>query len=300
MQIGMVGLGKMGFNMAMRLLNDHQVVGYDSVGDTAAKLAAMGATQATSLQDLVARLAAPRVVWVMVPSGDPTEGTVAALLDLLEPGDVLVEGGNSNYRDSIRRAEAARARGVRYLDAGTSGGIWGLQNGYCLMVGGDADAFAYAEPIFKTLAPPEGYLHAGPGGAGHFAKMIHNGIEYGMMQAYAEGFEILEKSRYDYDLGKLSHLWNQGSVVRSWLLELAEAAFAKDSHLAGIKGWVADSGEGRWTVTEAIDLDVPAPVLTASLQARFRSRQEESFAAKVCAALRNEFGGHAVKSAAQV
>jgi 6-phosphogluconate dehydrogenase len=212
----------------------------------------------------------------------------------------LIDGGNSNFEESIRHGQSAAAKGVRFLDAGTSGGVWGLQNGYCLMVGGDTDAFRHAEPIFQTLAPPDGYLHAGALGAGHYAKMIHNGIEYGMMQAYAEGFEILEKSRYDYDLEKVCHLWNQGSVVRSWLLELAERAFAKDAHLDGIKGWVSDSGEGRWTVMEAINLDVPAPILTLSLQARFRSRQDESFAAKVCAALRNEFGGHAVKEAAKV
>jgi 6-phosphogluconate dehydrogenase len=301
MQIGMIGLGKMGANMTLRLLRGgHQVVAFDRTAAAVKEVASQGATAAESLADVVGKLEKPAVVWIMVPSGQPTTDTIDALLALLAPGDILIDGGNSNFEESIAHHDKAATKGVRFLDAGTSGGVWGLANGYCLMVGGSKEAFAHAEPLFATLAPPDGYLHAGSAGAGHYAKMIHNGIEYGMMQAYAEGFEILEKSRYDYDLAKLSHLWNQGSVVRSWLLELAERAFEKDGHLANIRGWVADSGEGRWTVKEAIDLDVPAPVLTASLQARFRSRQDESFSAKVCAALRNEFGGHAVKEAAKV
>jgi 6-phosphogluconate dehydrogenase len=247
--------------------------------------------------EMVEALAPPRLVWLMVPAGEVTDKVLAQVTPLLQKGDLVVDGGNSNYHDSMRHGAELRSKGVGFLDAGTSGGIWGLEKGYCLMVGGEAEHFRRAEPILKDLAPPDGYLHTGPIGSGHFSKMVHNGIEYGLMQAYGEGFEILARSRFPYDLRALAHLWNQGSVVRSWLLELAESAFEKDPRLAGIRDYVEDSGEGRWTVQEAMDLDVPAPVLTLSLQARFVSRQEESFSAKVAAALRNEFGGHAVKNA---
>jgi len=233
-------------------------------------------------------------LWVMLPAGAPTDDAIRTLAPALSPGDLVVDGGNSNFRDDQRRAKELSASGVHYADAGTSGGIWGLKNGYCMMLGGPVDAIARLKPGLDTLAPPEGWLHCGPAGAGHYAKMIHNGIEYGMMQAYAEGFEILKASEYEYDLAKLSHLWNQGSVVRSWLLELAERAFAKDPGLEKIKGWVEDSGEGRWTVLEAIDKNVPAEVLTLALMRRFRSRQEDTFTDRVVAALRAEFGGHAV------
>jgi 6-phosphogluconate dehydrogenase len=231
----------------------------------------------------------------MVPSGEPVDSTIAQLLPNLSEGDLLLDGGNSNYHDSLRRAEKLKALGIHFIDVGTSGGIWGLTVGYCMMIGGDPEAVERLTPIFKTLAPQDGFLHVGPTGAGHFAKMIHNGVEYGMLQAYGEGFELLKASQFSFDLAKISHLWNQGGVVRSWLLELAENAFHKDPQLASIKGYVDDSGEGRWAVKEAIDKSVPAPVLMASLFARFASRQEDSFSAKVIAALRNEFGGHAVK-----
>jgi 6-phosphogluconate dehydrogenase len=254
-----------------------------------------GAQGAHSLADFVKQLSPPRAIWLMVPSGDPVDQTIEQLLPNLVKGDVIVDGGNSFYKDSIRRAAKLRDQGIHFVDAGTSGGIWGLQVGYCLMVGGEKEVVARLEPVFKTLAPPDGYLHAGPSGAGHFVKMIHNGIEYGMMQAYGEGFELLEASQFDLDLAKVAHLWNQGSVIRSWLLELCESALAKDPHLAAIKDYVEDSGEGRWTVQEAVEKCVPVPVMMASLFARFASRQEHSFSAKVVAALRNEFGGHAVR-----
>jgi 6-phosphogluconate dehydrogenase len=258
--------------------------------------AAQGAIGAATLEDLVSILHAPRVVWVMVPAGDPTEQTLRALADLMEPGDVLIDGGNSNFNDSKRRAAELGERGIGFVDAGTSGGIWGLENGYCLMVGGPDEAVKTCEPAFLTLAPQDGYAHVGPSGAGHFTKMIHNGIEYGLMQAYAEGFEILYRSEFPIDLQRVAGLWNHGSVVRSWLLELLERAYAAEGqNLERIRGWVADSGEGRWTVQTALDLDVPAPVITLSLLTRFRSRQEESYSAQVTAALRNQFGGHAVK-----
>jgi 6-phosphogluconate dehydrogenase len=298
MQIALIGLGKMGGNMVQRLLNGgHEVVAYDRDANAIAAVVAKGAVGASSLDDVVAKLKSPRAVWVMVPAGGPTEATIKDLASKMSKGDVIIDGGNSNFRDSQRRSKEVGEKGIDFIDAGTSGGIWGLKNGYCLMVGGEKRAVEHCLPAFKTLAPPDGFLHVGPVGAGHFTKMIHNGIEYGMMQAYAEGFEILEKSEFKPDLRAVSHLWNQGSVVRSWLLELAELAFQKDQHLEQIKGYVQDSGEGRWTVQAAIDEDVPAPVLTLSLQMRFRSRQDESFAAKVNAALRNEFGGHAVKKA---
>jgi 6-phosphogluconate dehydrogenase len=298
MQIAIIGLGKMGGNMVQRLLNGgHTVVAYDRDPKAIAAVVEKGAVSANSLGEVVSKLEAPRAVWVMVPAGDPTENTINELASLMAKGDTIIDGGNSNWKDSQRRSKALLAKGVDFIDAGTSGGIWGLKNGYCLMVGGDKQAVERCLPAFTTLAPPDGFLHVGPSGAGHFTKMIHNGIEYGMMQSYAEGFEILETSEFKPDLEAITHLWNQGSVVRSWLLELAELAFQKDAHLDGIKGFVQDSGEGRWTIQASIDQDVPAPVLTLALQMRFRSRQDEkgSFAAKVNAALRNEFGGHAVK-----
>jgi 6-phosphogluconate dehydrogenase len=253
-------------------------------------------SEVASLADLVSKLDPPRTVWVMVPAGDPTEQTIGELSTLLGKGDLIVDGGNSKFRDSMRRADELAARGLLFVDAGTSGGIWGLKEGYCLMVGGTEEAFRRVEPALKTLAPKDGYAHVGPCGAGHFTKMVHNGIEYAMLQAYAEGFEILKASPFQPDLHQLARLWNRGSVVRSWLLELAESAFAKDPDLSKIRGYVDDSGEGRWTVLEAVNESVPAPAIAASLFARFASRQEDSFAMKVIAALRNEFGGHAVKT----
>jgi len=287
MQLGMVGLGRMGANMAERLRRGgHEAIGYDRNPDV---------SDVGSLSELVDRLAAPRSAWVMVPAGDPTEQTIQELAGLLQAGDLIVDGGNSNFRDSMRRGAELEKRGLLFVDAGTSGGIWGLEVGYCLMVGGSEEGFRRIEPALKTLAPEDGYAHVGPVGAGHFTKMVHNGIEYAMLQAYAEGFEILESSQFDLDLQRIASLWNHGSVVRSWLLELAERAFAKDPDLSQVRGYVEDSGEGRWTVFEAINQDVPAPAIAASLFARFVSRQEDSFAMKVIAALRNEFGGHAVK-----
>lgn len=292
MKIGMIGLGRMGGNMAERLRrHGHDVVGFDSHAPN---------TDVASLADLVAALTvdrAPRVVWVMVPSGDPTESTVLALRDLLSPGDVLVEGGNSNWRDSQRRAAAVAEKGIQFIDAGTSGGIWGLTEGYCLMVGGEKAAVDIAMPIFLALAPDKGFVHAGAVGTGHFTKMIHNGIEYGMMQAYAEGYEILKANDVSIDVEGAFRAWQQGSVVRSWLLDLAVRALEQDPGLASIKGYAQDSGEGRWTVNEAVRLGVPAHVLTASLYTRFESRQDDSPAMKLVAALRGQFGGHAVKKA---
>ena len=297
MQLGMVGLGRMGANMTTRLeRGGHQVVAYDRDPAAVQRAAGDGASSASSLQDMVGQLKPPRAVWIMVPSGAPTDSTITELLGLLAPGDTIIDGGNSKWTDSKDRYARCKAKGVAFVDAGTSGGIWGLENGYCLMVGGDDDAVARVEPIFLTLAPKGGYAHVGPPGAGHFSKMVHNGIEYGMLAAYGEGFEILEKSEYPYDLHELASIWRYGSVVRSWLLELLEIALQKDPELAKVRGWVADSGEGRWTVEAAIAEDVPAPVITLSLLSRFVSRQEESFSAKVIAALRNEFGGHAIKT----
>jgi len=298
MQLAMIGLGKMGGNMSERLLRGgHSVVTYDRSADVVQRYAKLGATGASSLADVVKQLTAPRVIWIMVPAGDPVDQTIDALRPMLSKGDIIIDGGNSNFRDTMRRAEALRAYDIQFIDCGTSGGIWGLEKGYCLMIGGEQRAVSRCEPIFKTLAPPNGSAHVGPSGAGHYVKMVHNGIEYGMLQAYAEGYEILHASR-DFpsiDLHRVAELWQQGSVVRSWLNELAVRAFEKDRSLADIRGFVADSGEGRWTVKEAMDLDVPAPVITLSLLMRFRSRQDDSFSAKVIAALRNEFGGHAVQ-----
>lgn len=297
MQLGMIGLGRMGANMAQRLMNGgHTMVVYDRSQDAIERMKQQGATGVDSLEEMVKTLETPRAIWMMVPAGDPTEQTLQTLKPYLQPGDILIDGGNSNFHDTKRRAADLAAVGIHYLDAGTSGGIWGLQNGYCLMVGGPREAFDRVEPLLTTLAPPNGLAYVGMAGAGHFAKMVHNGIEYGMLQAYGEGFEILHASEYGFDLHQLSALWNQGSVVRSWLLELAERAFEQEGNdLAHIDDYVEDSGEGRWTVLEAIDKNIPAPILTFSLLARFASRQESSFSAKVIAALRNEFGGHAVK-----
>jgi 6-phosphogluconate dehydrogenase len=299
MELGFVGLGRMGFNMVQRLQEQgHNVVAYNRNQAKVEEIKKHGAQGATSLQDLVSQLTAlPKAVWLMVPSGQVTEDHILEVAGMLKPGDIIIDGGNSNYKDTIHRSEMVKEKGIHLLDAGTSGGIWGLQVGYAEMVGGDTEAVKYLEPIFKSLAPENGYLHCGPSGAGHFVKMVHNGIEYGMLQAFGEGYEILEKSRYDLDLLAISKMWQNGSVVRSWLLDLAVLAFEQDGNdLPNIKGYVEDSGEGRWTVQEAIDQSTPAPVITASLLARFNSRQDESFSAKVIAALRNQFGGHAVKS----
>ncbi len=295
MDIGMVGLGRMGANMAQRLLDGgHRVVVTDLSADAIARSVAAGAVGAASPAAMAAALSPTRAIWMMVPSGSAVQSTIDALTPHLAPDDVLVDGGNSNYHDSIRRAGELAASGIEYVDAGTSGGIWGLREGFCLMVGGSDAAFTLIEPALKTLAPPDGYAHVGPSGAGHFTKMIHNGIEYGLMAAYGEGFELLAGSQFDLDLRQVSALWNRGSVVRSWLLELTERAFERDPRLESIRGYVQDSGEGRWTVQEALDQDVPLPIITLSLMRRFASRQDASFSAKVQAALRNEFGGHAV------
>ena len=299
MQLGFVGLGKMGSNMVTRLARGgHAIVAYDRSPEAVARVREAGATGVDSLAALVAQLNAPRAVWVMVPAGAPTESTVSALADLLSPGDTIIDGGNTNFHDDVRRAAALAERGLTYIDAGTSGGIWGLTEGYCLMVGGDEAACTRLEPTFHTLAPPNGYLRVGGPGAGHYVKMVHNGIEYGLMQAYAEGFELLEQSSYDIDLARVSALWMQGSVVRSWLLELTARALAEDPSLASLDGYVEDSGEGRWTLQEAIERAVPMPALTSALFTRFRSRQDNPFAERLLAALRQQFGGHAVKKAA--
>lgn len=300
MKIGLVGLGKMGANMTRRLmLHQHEVVAFDRSAEAVAQLASEGAIAASSLEHLVAQLPEKKVVWVMVPSGAPVEATLETLSGLLQPGDVVIEGGNSFWRDSIRRAEALKTKGIHFVDCGVSGGVWGLQNGYSLMYGAEPEAAATIEPIIRALAPENGHLHCGAVGSGHLVKMVHNGIEYGMMQAYAEGFEIMEKSPFNLDLPAIASMWMHGSVVRSWLLELAGNALNEDPKLDGIKGYVNDSGEGRWTVQTAIDFDVPAHVITASLFTRFESRQEESFAMKMLAALRNQFGGHAIKKAGE-
>jgi 6-phosphogluconate dehydrogenase len=289
MKLGMVGLGRMGGNMAERLRER---------GHEVASFARSGGGTADSLEELVSQLEPPRAVWLMIPAGDPTEGAFQTLVGLCAPGDVIVDGGNSNFRDSQRRAGEASERGLHFVDAGVSGGIWGREVGYCLMVGGDEEPVGRLEPIFRDLAPEDGYAHVGPSGAGHFVKMVHNGIEYGLMQAYGEGFEILRGSEFDLDLREIAGIWRYGSVVRSWLLELLYAAFEQDgSELEGIAGYVEDSGEGRWTLFEAVNESVPAPAISAALFARFASRQDESFAAKVAAALRNQFGGHAIKAA---
>ena len=298
MNLAMIGLGRMGANMTLRLLRGgHEVVVFDRNPEAAKPLAAEGASPAGDIAELVRSLEPPRHVWVMVPSGEPVTQTIDTLTSLLEKGDCIIDGGNSRYKDSIERSEALTAKGIHFLDVGTSGGVWGLENGYCLMIGGERAVFERMEPVFRTMAPEDGYAYMGPAGAGHYVKMIHNGIEYGMLQAYAEGFELLDASQYDLDLEEIASIWNHGSVVRSWLLELAERALENDPRLDQIKGYVEDSGEGRWTIIEAIERDVPATVLAYSLFARFRSRQEESFGAKLIAALRQEFGGHGVQQA---
>jgi 6-phosphogluconate dehydrogenase len=297
MQLGFIGLGRMGGNMVKRLLQGgHQIIAYNRSPGPTREVEALGATAAFSLEELVKKLPAPRSVWVMVPSGKATAENISTLANLLSAGDTVIEGGNSHYKDDAANAATLKQKGIHYLDAGTSGGIWGLKIGYCMMVGGDREVFTKHEPIFKTLAPENGYGYMGGPGAGHYVKMIHNGIEYGMMQAYAEGFELMQKSDFKLDLPFIANMWMQGSVVRSWLLELAASALSKDPQLAKIQGYVEDSGEGRWTILDAIEKDVPAPVITQSLYTRFRSRQSESFGEKVLAALRNEFGGHAVKA----
>jgi 6-phosphogluconate dehydrogenase len=296
MRLGMVGLGRMGGNMATRLVRrGHKVVGHARSEASRAAAAANGAEVMDSLEGLVTALEPPRAVWLMIPAGEPTESTVASLSELLDGGDLVVDGGNSNFTDSVRRAAALAERGLAFVDAGVSGGIWGLEEGYCLMLGGPADAIERLRPALDALAPPDGWAHVGPSGAGHFVKMVHNGIEYGLLQAYGEGFEILESSVYDLDLHAIAGVWRHGSVVRSWLLDLLARALEKDPELGSVRGYVEDSGEGRWTVLTAIDQDVPAPITALSLFARFASRQDESFAAKVIAALRGEFGGHAVR-----
>lgn len=300
MNIAMIGLGKMGANMTKRLLRDgHQVIAFDLNEDAILAAEADGAVGARTLTEVAEKLAAPRVAWVMVPSGDPTEKTVTDLAGLFSAGDIIIDGGNSNYKDTMRRAATLKAQGIHFVDVGTSGGVWGLAEGYSMMVGGDETAVATISPILQTLAPAadKGWGHVGASGSGHFVKMVHNGIEYGLMQAYAEGFEIMKaKPDFDLDLHQIAEIWRFGSVVRSWLLDLTANALSVDQDLSAIKGWVADSGEGRWTVFESIDLDVPAPVITLSLMARFISRQDESYAAKLLAAMRNQFGGHAIKT----
>lgn len=299
MDIAMIGLGKMGANMVKRLLNSgHNVVAYDLSDDAIKTAESDGAIGARTLDEVVEKLSAPRAVWVMVPSGDPTENIINELSNRLSAGDIIIDGGNSNYKDTMRRGETLKAKSIHYVDVGTSGGVWGLSEGYSMMVGGPDEAVQHITPALKTLAPGEdfGWGHVGPSGSGHFVKMVHNGIEYGLMQAYAEGFEIMRaKPDFDLDLHQIAEIWRFGSVVRSWLLDLTANALKDDQDLSDIKGWVADSGEGRWTVFESIDLDIPSPVIIMSLLQRFVSRQDESYAAKLLAAMRNQFGGHAVK-----
>ena len=297
MEIGFIGLGKMGMNMVTRLRqDDHRVLVFDRAQDLVTLAEGTGAVGSSSLENLITKLAKPRAVWVMVPSGAPTEETIQALAGLLDPDDVIIDGGNTNFHDDVRRAAELKTKGIHYIDAGTSGGIWGLQIGYCLMIGGEEAPVQRLAPVFTTLAPQDGWAHVGGNGAGHYVKMVHNGIEYSIMQGYSEGFELMSKSDYRLDLPRIADLWMHGSVVRSWLLELGAAALKDDPTLAGLKGYVQDSGEGRWMLMEAMDKDVPVPTLSAALFTRFRSRQEESFSEKMLAALRNAFGGHKVKS----
>jgi len=296
MEIGFIGLGKMGMNMVTRLRQGgHHVVVYDRSAETVAQATTAGCVGTSSLAELVQKLEAPRAVWIMVPSGAPTEDTVRSVGELLRSGDTIIDGGNTNFNDDVRRAGDLSKKGLHYIDAGTSGGVWGLKVGYCLMVGGDDAPVQRLAPIFTTLAPEQGWAHVGAVGAGHYVKMVHNGIEYSMMQGYAEGFELMSKSEYRLDLPQIANLWMHGSVVRSWLLELAASALKDDPRLEKLKGYVQDSGEGRWMIADAIQKDVPVPTLTTALFTRFRSRQSESFAEKMLAALRNAFGGHAVK-----
>jgi 6-phosphogluconate dehydrogenase len=299
MKLAMIGLGRMGMNMARRLLaGNHEVVAYNRTAEKTNQLVKEQAVGAYSLQEVVKKLSPPRIAWLMLPAGQPVDDHIDQLKALFSPGDIIIDGGNTYYKDDIRRSKILADEQIQFIDAGVSGGIWGLKIGYCLMIGGGKDTFHYLEPIFNTLAPEDGYLHCGAVGSGHFVKMVHNGIEYGMMQAYGEGFEILEASEYgdNFNYAKIAHLWNQGSVVRSWLLELAEDAFKKDAKLSDIQGYVEDSGEGRWTVQQAMETGVPAEVITLSLLRRFRSRQQNTFTDRVLAALRREFGGHATVS----
>jgi 6-phosphogluconate dehydrogenase len=297
MQLGFVGLGKMGLNMVTRLTRGgHAIVGYDRSPEAVKLAEAAGAKGAASLDALVAALESPRAIWVMVPSGAPTESTVASLAERLAPGDIIIDGGNTNFHDDVRRGRELGAKGIHYVDAGTSGGIWGLEEGYCLMVGGDAGVCRRLEPVFLTLAPKDGYARVGDNGAGHYVKMVHNGIEYGLMQAYAEGLHLMHASEYKIDAAAVARLWMHGSVVRSWLLELSARALADDAGLERVKPWVDDSGEGRWTVNEAVERGVPLPAITAALFARFSSRDDNSYADRLLAALRHQFGGHAVKT----
>jgi len=296
MELGFVGLGKMGMNMVTRLQRDrHRVVAYDRTADLVKQAVGAGCVGAESLKDVVAKLTPPRILWIMVPSGAPTEQTIRDVAGFLQRGDIIIDGGNSNFHDDARRAAELKTNGLHYMDVGTSGGVWGLKLGYCLMVGGEKAIADRLAPIFTTLAPEDGWAYMGAHGAGHYVKMVHNGIEYSMMQGYAEGFELMAKSDYKLDLPRIADLWMHGSVVRSWLLELTAGALKDDPKLERIKGYVQDSGEGRWTILDAIDKDVPVPTLTAALFTRFRSRQEESFAEKLLAAMRNAFGGHAVR-----
>ncbi len=300
MQIAMIGLGRMGMNMTKRLLGGgHQVIAYNRTPNKTDQIAKEGAIGAYSLGDVAEKLSTPRVVWLMLPAGKAVDDHIDQLKEILSPDDIVIDGGNTYYKDDIRRGDLLAEKGIKFMDAGVSGGIWGLEKGYCLMVGGSKEIYEYVMPVFQTLAPEEGALHCGAIGSGHFVKMVHNGIEYGMMQAYAEGFEIMNASPYaeSMDFAKIAHLWNQGSVVRSWLLELAEAAFSKNANLSDITGYVEDSGEGRWTVQQAIESGVSAPVIALSLMRRFRSREQDSFSDKVVAAFRREFGGHAVVAA---
>lgn len=296
MKLGFIGLGKMGGSMVQRLLNDgHEVVVYNLTQKEIDDAVKQGAAGSSSIKELIGKLPERKIVWLMVPSGEPVDQNINGLLPLLKKDDIIIDGGNSFYKTSIERGKRTGEKGVYYIDCGTSGGVWGLENGYCLMYGGEKSACNFCEPVFKTLAPQNGYLYCGRLGSGHFVKMIHNGIEYGMMQAYAEGFEIMEKSPFNIDLKSVAEVWRYGSVVRSWLLELAANALKEDPGLSKIKDYVEDSGEGRWTVEAAMELNVPAEIISSSLFARFRSRQQESFAMKMLAALRNQFGGHAVK-----
>jgi 6-phosphogluconate dehydrogenase len=297
MKIGFIGLGKMGFNMVHRLLNHHhEMVVWNRSVESVREIMKLGAIGAGSVEELVQLLPGRKVIWLMVPAGKPVDDMLEELIRLLSENDIIIDGGNSYWRDTQQRAKKAAEHGIQFLDCGTSGGIWGLQNGYCLMYGGTKEAAEYVGPVFKSLAPPNGYVYCGPSGTGHMVKMVHNGIEYGMMQAYAEGFEILQKAPYDLNLAEIADAWQYGSVVRSWLLELAVRALKEDPKLDKLEDYVQDSGEGRWTVQTAIDFDVPAHVITASLFTRFQSRQDASYAMKMLAALRNQFGGHAVKS----
>ncbi len=296
MKLGFIGLGKMGSNMVERLLKDHQVAAYDKSTEQTQAVGKKGAEASSSLEDLVSKLTGRKIVWLMVPSGKIIDGIIDSLIPLMKKDDIIIDGGNSFYKDSLQRTKKVNEKGIHYIDCGVSGGIWGLKNGYCLMYGGENEVVNFVEPVFKTLAPENGYFHCGENGSGHFVKMVHNGIEYGMMESIAEGFEIMEKSNFNINLAGVSKVWQHGSVVKSWLLELSSLALSNDPDLSKIKGYVEDSGEGRWTVETAMELEVPAHTISASLFNRFRSREGDSFAMKVLAALRNEFGGHAVKN----